>query len=84
MTDLTKFDDVRGLQINLRLVFESEAGKEVMQFLEESVGFYGSIYDPTDRDMILINDGKRQIVATLKTLLRLDPSLIVAMAKSKE
>jgi hypothetical protein len=81
---LTDVDYVKGLQSNLRATFEGEAGKAVMEFLEESCGWYQSIFDPQNRDICLINDGKRQVVATIKTLLRYKPEEIVSMAKQKE
>jgi len=82
--DLTNIDYVKGLQSNLRAVFESPAGKEVMDYLEQACGWYHSVYDPTNMDMCLINDGKRQVVATLKSLLREKPEDITALVKQKE
>lgn len=84
MIKLTDIDYVKGLQSNLRATLDSPQGKEVMKFLEEAVGYDSSIFDPVNRDMVLINDGKRQVVATLKTLLKLTPEQVVAMAKQKE
>jgi len=82
--ELTNIDDVKGLQSNLHIIFDGEPGKEVMKFLEHSCGWYESIFDPINKDRILINAGKREVVATLKTLLRLPAEQIVAMAKKME
>ena len=82
--NLTDIDYVLGLQSNLRSTFDTPQGKEVMLFLEEAVGYDRSVFDPTNRDMTLVNDGKRQVVATIKTLLKLDPEQVVAWAQSKE
>ena len=81
---LTDLDEVKALQSNLRASLETPQGKEVMRFLEEACGWYESIFDPMNRDMILINAGKREVVATLKTLLKLDASQVVELAKQKE
>lgn len=82
--NLTDLEYVKGLQSNLRVVFETDSGKEVMRFLEIACGWYQSIFDPTNRDMCLINDGKRQVLATIKTLLEVSPEQITALAKEKE
>jgi len=81
---MTDIDYVKTLKANLRTTFESPQGKEVMKFLEEAVGYDNTVFDPVNRDMVLINDGKRQVVATIKTLLKLDPEQIVALAVAKE
>lgn len=81
---LTDIDYVKALQSNLRVTFDGPPGKEVMKFLETACGWYQSIFDPASRDLCLINDGKRQVLATIKTLLELTPEQIVAMAKQKE
>lgn len=84
MNKLTDIRFVKDLQSNLRATFESASGKEVMNFLENSCGWYESIFDPVNRDIILLNAGKREVLATIKTLLKLTPEQIVAMAKEKE
>lgn len=84
MIDLKNYQYVKTLQSNLRATFDTPSGKEVMEFLEEACGWWESIFDPTNRDQVLINDGKRQVVATIKTLLRLTPEQINALAKTKE
>ncbi len=84
MNKLTDIEFVKVLQSNLRTSLDTPQGKEVMRFLEEACGWYESIFDPVNRDMILLNAGKREVVATLKTLLNHTPEQIVALAKSKE
>jgi len=84
MINLTDIDYVKGLQSNLRTTFDTPQGQEVMKFLEEACGWYQSVFDPTSKEMTLINDGKRQVVATIKTLLRLTPEEVVIWARSKE
>jgi len=82
--NLTDIAYVKELQSNLRVSLDTPAGKEVMKFLEASCGWYQSVFDPVNRDMCLVNDGKRQVLATLKTLMELTPEQIVAWAKEKE
>ena len=78
MTDLSKIEDVRALQSNLRVSLATNAGKEVITFLEEICGWYD--FSETDQNMILIKHGKRQVLATIKTLLKLNPEQIVALS----
>jgi hypothetical protein len=82
--DLKNIDEVKALQSNLRATFENPQGVEVMKFLEEACGWYESIFDPVNKDIVLINAGKREVVATIKTLLRLDASQVVELAKQRE
>ena len=82
--NLQNIDEVKALIGNMRTTFESPQGKEVMKFLEEAVGYDASVFDPVNRENTWINDGKRQVVATIKSFLKLTPEQIVAMAKDKE
>lgn len=83
MIDMSDREYVAGLQSNLHAVFDTPQGKEVMRFLEVSCRWYQSIWDPESPDMTLINDGKRQVVATLKTLLELNPDQVVELARRR-
>lgn len=82
--NLQDVNAVKALIGDVRTVFETPQGKNVMKFLEQACGWYESIFDPVNKDIILINAGKREVVATLKTLLQSSPEQIVAMAKTKE
>ena len=79
MIDLTKLEDVRMLQSNLRSSLDTPQGKEVICFLEEICGWYD--FSETDSNMILIKHGKRAVLATIKTLLKLNPEQIVAISQ---
>jgi hypothetical protein len=83
MIDLSNIEEVKTLQSNVRAVFSSPAGQEVLKFLELSCGWYQSTFNPIDKDLTLINDGKRQVIATIKTLLDFDADVIVKIAKGK-
>lgn len=72
------------IKSNMHAVFDSPAGQEVMRYLEISCGWYNSIYDPSSPDLTLINDGKRQVVATIKTILDLSPDQLVLLAEQAE
>ena len=82
MIDLKSIDDVKMLQSNLRGTFNSLPGKEVLVFLEEICGWYD--FNEVDPNMILIKHGKRQVLATIKTLLKLSPEQIVALSINEE
>ena len=81
MINLSNLDDVRMLQSNLRASIDTPQGKEVVLFLEEICGWYD--FSETDPDMILIKHGKRQVLATIKTLLKLNPEQIVALSNKE-
>ena len=84
MIDLTDPNTVKGIHSNIRSTFDTPQGRETLAFLEEACGWYESIFDPTDKDRILINAGRREVVATIKTFLKHPPEQIVAMALQKE
>lgn len=84
MIDLTDLNTVKTLHSHIRTQLDTPAGKEIMRFLEEACGWYESIFDPDNRDRILVNAGRREVVATLHTFLKYTPEQIVAMAKAKE
>jgi hypothetical protein len=84
MNSLTDKAYVAGLKSNFHATFDSPQGKEVMRFLEQTCCWYQSILVPSNPDLTLINDGKRQVVATIKTILELSPEQIVNLAEQKE
>ena len=75
---------IKGLKANMIAVFETPQGKEVMTFLEQACGWYESVFDSENRDKILINAGRREVLATIKTFLKQSPEHIVALAQLKE
>jgi len=79
MNALRDLEYVKTLKGNLRLSFESPQGKEIMEFLEDLCGWYDLA--ETDPDKILMAHGKRQVLATIKTLLKLKPEEIVALTQ---
>lgn len=81
MTDLTNINDVKGLQSNLRATLDTPQGKEVMKYLEELCGWYD--FSETDETIILIKTGRRQMLATLKTLLECTPEQVVAVSQKE-
>ena len=81
---LTNLEEVKGIQANLHAVFDSPQGKAVMLFLEAACGWYESVFDPVNRDIVMLNAGRREVVATIKTLLKHTPEEIVALVKTKE
>lgn len=79
---LTDIEQVKSLQSNLRATLGTDSGKEVIKFLESICGWYD--FKEVDPDRILIAHGKRQVLATIKTLLELTPQQIVALAIEQE
>ena len=79
MINLSNPEDVRGLQSNLRASLGTPQGQEVMKYLEELCGWFD--FQDTDPNTILIKHGKRQVLATIKTLLEHSPEQIVALTK---
>ncbi len=77
MINLRLLDDVKTLQSNLRSSLGTPQGKEVITFLEELCGWYDFQEEHPDR--ILVKHGRRQVLATIKTLLECTPDQIVAL-----
>ncbi len=77
-------EQAKALKSNMHAVFESPQGQEVIRFLEASCCWYQSVLVPGNPDMTLINDGKRQVLATIKTILRLSPDQISALAEKSD
>ena len=82
MIDLTNLSQIKQIQGELRMVFESPSGQEVMKFLEQICGWYD--FNRENPDSILIAHGKRQVLATIKTLLDLPADQVQLVARQKE
>ena len=75
---------VKSLKQNMHAVFDTPQGKDVMDYLEAACGWYESVWDPQDKDRVLINAGRREVVATIKTFLKHSPEHIASLAQQKE
>lgn len=84
MIDYKDVQQVKDLASNMRTVFGTPQGKEVMDFLEQACGWYESIFDPENPDRKMLNAGKREVLATIKTFLKLSPEEIALLAQRKE
>ena len=84
MIDLTDVREVKKFKSNLELMFNTPQGEEAMEVLEEICGWYESVFSPMNKDMVLINAGKREVIATIKTIIKNSPEQIVALVQSKE
>jgi hypothetical protein len=82
--NLTKREDVAALKSNFHAVFDTPQGQEVMKFLEATCCWRQSVWHPGQPDMTLINDGKRQVISTIKTFLELSPDQITGIINQKE
>lgn len=79
--DLTDLKQVRMIQQEMHQVFDSPSGKTVMGFLEDICGWYD--FNREDPDAILIAHGKRQVIATIKTLLDHPAEQVQLVAKGE-
>ena len=78
-------EDIVGLKSNMHATFDTPQGKEVLRYLEMSCCWYRSIFTPgADRDEVLINDGKRQVIATIKTFLETSPEQILYLMEKED
>lgn len=82
--DMTSKVYVDGLKSNFHAVFDSPQGKEVIRFLEKTCCWYQSTLVPGQPEMSQQNDGKRQVLATIKTILELSSDQIIQLTKEKE
>ena len=82
--DYNDINAIKGMKKNFEIMFNTPNGKEALTFLEEACGWYESIWDPMDKDRVLINAGRREVVATIKTFLEQSPEAIQALAQKKE
>ena len=72
-------DEAVGLKSNMHATFDSNHGKEVMRFLEKRCSWYDSVFNPTNPDMTLIAAGRREVLATIKTIMKSTPEQITAL-----
>lgn len=83
MINMTDREYVAGLKSNMHAVFDTPQGKEVLRFLEISCRWYQTVFSQAGPEMTMINDGKRQVIATIKTILDLSPDQIVSIAEKE-
>ena len=79
MINLSDLDSVKAIQSNLRTLPIGD--KENMKVMEELCGWVD--FAETDTNILLIKNGKRQILATIKTLLECTADQIVALTRSE-
>ena len=84
MSNLADIKELNKVHSNINATFNTAQGKEVLEFLEEACGWYESIYDPVNRDRTLINAGRREVVATIKTFLKHSPDELHHLVQQKE
>ena len=82
--NMTDPEYVKTLKQDMHVLFDTPSGEEIMRFLEMTCCWYQSVFNSDSPDMTLINDGKRQVIATIKTILTLSPEQIVELARMKE
>lgn len=79
MINLSDIEAVKVIQSNLSTLPIGD--KENMKVMEELCGWVD--FGDTDPNIVLIKNGKRSILATIKTLLECTPEQIVALTRSE-
>jgi len=74
----------KALKGNMHICFDSPQGKEIMKFLEGTCCWYESPLMPGSNEHTLINVGKREVLASIKTILKLSPEQISALVRNRE
>ena len=72
-------DEIKGLQNDLRAVFNSPSGKNAMRYIERIGGWTPSMYDSSETNEIIARDANRRLIGTLKTLMELTPQQVYAL-----
>ena len=75
-------EKLRGLIAAMRGCFETPNGTTVLKYLEGACGWYESVYTPADRDLVLLNAGRREVLATIKTFLEKSPEEVMLLFKN--
>jgi len=68
---------VEQIQKDLLHILGLPEGQRLMEFLEDISGFWHPGYDPANETSVQIAAGRREVVLTLKTLLKLTPEQVV-------
>ena len=79
MGNLSDPEYVKMLKSDMHATFDTPQGEEVMKFLEARCNWYDSVFNPTTPDMTLIAAGRREVLATIKTILKLSPEQIMSL-----
>lgn len=80
MINLSDPKEVKAVQDSLKHV--PIWHKDNMEFLEQICGWFD--FHETNPEMILIQHGKRQVLATLKTFLDLTPEQVAQIVQDRE
>lgn len=80
MINLSDPKEVKSIQDSLKHV--PIWHKDNMEFLEQICGWFD--FNQNDPNMILIQHGKRQVLATLKTFLDLTPEQVAQIVQERE
>ena len=82
--NLTDKKYIDNLKQCMHKCFDNDEGKEILNFLALTCCGYTSVFEPSDRDITLINDGKRQVYQTIMTFLKLNSEQITELIRRKE
>ena len=79
MIDLTDPTNVKAIKDTLQTL--PIWHKDNMEFIEQICGWYD--FHETNPEIIIMNHGKRQVLATIKTILELTPEQVAYIAKNR-
>ena len=72
-------NEAKSLKSNVHTVFDSDAGKEVMKYMEKIGCWIPNVFDSGDTNEIIARDANRRLIGTLKTIMNLTPEQIAAL-----
>lgn len=81
MINLQDIDEVKQLKADLEAAFDGERGKRVMGFLKQICSWDIPGYDPEVNTTIFLTAGKREVLMSLRAILKYRPEEIVAYFK---
>ena len=84
MSKLKDPNYIKSIQDCMNVAFTGNNGEMLMDFLESTCCWYQSTLVPGDPQMTQVNDGKRQVLSTIKTFMKLTPEQIVALVNQRE
>lgn len=65
---------IDSLKQSYHALFDTPQGEEVMEHLESICNWYPTVYDSKETNEVIMRDAKRQVLATIKTILTCSPN----------
>lgn len=84
MITLGNIDHVKQLKADLAAAFDGERGARLMEFMELVCNYDTPGYNPEVESTIFLSAGKREVLMTLKAILKYRPEEVVEYFKKME